>query len=150
MESQELMRYGGKVWEELQLELNQIKERAAGRLNRRERHRTADQLLMMYGAMKATHRMAEIVKAEQKRSVECALKSALSAALVLGSATTVDSNQRDVLPRRINNVLPLIDAQRLDEAENVLRAIETEMDELRMKLIDQRVGDLLGSFVCSR
>jgi hypothetical protein len=144
MEKRELMRYTGRVWEGLEKELNQVKRRATGRLNRRDKHHAADQLLMLCGALKGSAAMAELVKAEHKRSVEWALKNTVSAALVLGCATDMDSAERDALCGRVHNVLPLIDALRLDEAENELRAIEAEMDELRMRVIDQRVGDLLG------
>jgi hypothetical protein len=93
--------------------------------------------------------VAELVKAEHKRFMERALKSA-SVAPVLRSATGIDSAQRNALQERVRSVISLLDAQRFDDAERELLMIEECMDELRMQVFDRRVGEMLGSFQSTR
>jgi hypothetical protein len=145
MVKQEVRHYAGEVWDGLERQVNELKRRATGRLDSQAMNRAADQLFMLYGAMNSVIKMAELVRAERKRSLEWALKNATSAALVLGSFPGVDSGERNALYERLNRVPPLLDVRSLDEAEWELENLEAQMDELRMKVIDRRVGDLLDA-----
>jgi hypothetical protein len=143
--TQQLDRYSGGRWSEMMERVRRIQEEyEQGGLSEAAKHHKIDELYDARGSLKTAKDLIPLIKAEHQRGVEWGLERLLVSVQRLVDLPYVEPGERQVIERRVTNIIGRIDLGELDTAEAEVRDIEAHVEQLQRASLEAEFASLLS------